>query len=178
MEPLTILRNPVWETLAWYMPSVLQEVKGLGVPFYADHMRSLTEIFDSKYRACGTSWFGSSAYHCADRVLTRISQSVPRERQGSTDLSRLPIQRWPYWHNKLCPAGTLQISRLRFVSALFFSVARRMPVYITQRRGKIHTPIRHRSFTQVSDHRRQSNLRPDHRHFVESEVWMCKTSWR
>jgi hypothetical protein len=30
------------------MPSVFQEIKGLGVPFYADHMRSLTEIVDSK----------------------------------------------------------------------------------------------------------------------------------
>ena len=67
------------------------------------------------YRACGISQFGSSSYTYADRVLTRVSQSVPRERPGSTDLSRLPLQRWPYWHNKSCPAGTLQISSLSLI---------------------------------------------------------------
>jgi hypothetical protein len=31
------------------MPRVFQEVRGCGVPFYADHMRSHTEIFDSVF---------------------------------------------------------------------------------------------------------------------------------
>ena len=59
-------------------------------------------------------------------------------------------------------------------SAILSSVARRMPVYNTQRRGKVHTPITHRSFTQVSDRRRQSNLRPDHSGFEFRKAFQPK----
>jgi hypothetical protein len=44
----------------------------LGIPFFADHIKALTERFDSSYLMRGTPYFGKLEDICADQGLTEV----------------------------------------------------------------------------------------------------------
>jgi hypothetical protein len=45
----------------------------LGFQFFADHIRALTEIFNSMLADAGTPKYGNSEGTCADRELTEVT---------------------------------------------------------------------------------------------------------
>jgi hypothetical protein len=47
-----------------------------GVLFFAEHIRTLTEIYDSDLAGAGNPYFGNSADTYADRGLTQFHQSA------------------------------------------------------------------------------------------------------
>jgi hypothetical protein len=75
----------------------------LGVPFFADHIRALSEIFDSELADAGTPWFGNSADICAHRGLTWPIQSESLgcwrlQSVVAAKAARSTIRRVTSWH--------------------------------------------------------------------------------
>jgi hypothetical protein len=57
----------------------------LGVPFIADHIRSLTERFDTKFVGVVNPLFRQLGRHNAERGLNQVSRSYP----AKTEIDRL-----------------------------------------------------------------------------------------
>jgi hypothetical protein len=55
----------------WYVGNG-QIHEDLGIPFYADHIRALTDNFDSKLADAWNPLVGNSEGTCADRGLTEV----------------------------------------------------------------------------------------------------------
>jgi len=67
----------------WYV-SKRQLHEDLSVPFFADHIRALTESFDSKLAEVWNPPVRNSADTYADRGLTPSPDAKPRAAAGST----------------------------------------------------------------------------------------------
>jgi hypothetical protein len=45
----------------------------MGIPFFADHIRTLTESFDTKLAVVGNPYFGNLEGTCDDQGLTKVT---------------------------------------------------------------------------------------------------------
>jgi len=127
---------------SWYVNN-RQIHEDLGVPLFADHIRALTESFDSNVSWCGephsTATRQILSWPRVDSVAWRKSQG----RQGSTGQSRsLPVMAKS---TKRSAFGAEQSSVLRLTWLRFFSdfssVVRQMPGYTMQSWGTARTPL-------------------------------------
>jgi hypothetical protein len=101
-----------------------------------DHIRALTEGFDSKLAEAGNPWFGNSAGICADRGLTSPTQSAKLQCWW---LESVATAKTAPSKNESCPAANFPLPWLRSFRD-FSSVVRRMPGYNAKTWHGPHSP--------------------------------------
>jgi len=112
----------------------------LEVPFFADHVISLTGRFELKLA------------DVENPLVTQLGRYL-RRRPGSTNMSWLPVRRWPCRHTETCPSGTLDYPDLCFFPCFFPQLKSKWRGN-TQRQGTTRKFPWHDDFTGVPDLRR------------------------
>jgi hypothetical protein len=117
--------NPTCEVGPWYISNT-QIHEDLGVPSFADHIRALTESFDSKLADAGNPLVRQLGRYL--RWLRIHPMRARRKSKSVYGYSQSQQLRLPDRENNSCPTGTFLLPRLR-VFRDFFSLVRRIPGY-------------------------------------------------
>jgi hypothetical protein len=130
--------------------------ENLGVPFFADRIRSRTERFEPK-----SAGVGSSANTCIGQGLSQVYQAPCGDRDGQT-CRYYPLKVAGHIHvmNRAHLHVSITLPGFSFPT-LFPSAVRRMLGYNAQSRCTARTSLRHGGFTYVPDFCPESNLRHD-----------------
>ena len=127
----------------------------LRVRFFTDHIRSLTERFDSKL-----AYVGNPLVTQLGRYLRWPSVDPGPIRQGDRNrqLVLATCKTRSCRHIELCPTGPFRLPWLRFFFRAFFLSLRQMSGYNTQRRGTGRSLPRHGGNTWVSKFHRDLTI--------------------